>query len=196
MQTCSSQEVLSDRVTDNSVTVQLDALKEPTRFKLWRALYKPRTITEVSAKISIDRRALYYHLKILINAGLIEETESHQVRGCVEKVYKKKEVEIKSTKDDPGNRKRIRKLILDTLDDVREEAQVSLEQEGSVDSQLVIDQIKIRSENKEAFSSIIRELTKEYTQRLKELEDESGDVNYRFTLVHYEIIPEDHRSAD
>jgi predicted ArsR family transcriptional regulator len=177
--------------TSDELREQLDALKEPIRFKLWRSLYKPRTMTDVAKQLGLDRKLLYYHLKVLINTGLVEEKESHQVRGCVEKTYKKIEVHLKDKKGNKAVKREIRQLILDSIDEMREESEKSLTRDGIVQSQMINSYIRVKSENLPAVTKVARELAGEYDQRIRELDDEEGDLVYRSTVVQYEIAPAD-----
>ncbi|HET6548118.1 MAG TPA: helix-turn-helix domain-containing protein [Solirubrobacter sp.] len=66
---------------------QAEALMKPKRVQVLREFDAPRTCTQVGAALGESPQAVYYHVKRLQAAGLIELVEERRVRGITEGVY-------------------------------------------------------------------------------------------------------------
>jgi DNA-binding transcriptional ArsR family regulator len=66
---------------------QAEALMKPKRVEVLRRFAEPRTCTQVGADLGESPQAVYYHVKRLQKAGLLELVEERRVRGIVEGVY-------------------------------------------------------------------------------------------------------------
>jgi DNA-binding transcriptional ArsR family regulator len=79
---CTVQEILYlERVE------QAEALMKPKRVQVLREFDEPRTCTQVGAALNESPQAVYYHVKRLQAAGLIDLVEERRVRGITEGVY-------------------------------------------------------------------------------------------------------------
>jgi DNA-binding transcriptional ArsR family regulator len=67
---------------------QADALLKPKRVEVLRQLSEPRTCTQVGQVLGETPQAVYYHVKRLQAAGLVDLVEEHRVRGITEGVYR------------------------------------------------------------------------------------------------------------
>ena len=66
---------------------QAEALMKPKRVEVLRRFAEPRTCTQVGAELDESPQAVYYHVKRLQKAGLLELVKERRVRGIVEGVY-------------------------------------------------------------------------------------------------------------
>ena len=66
---------------------QADALLKPKRVEVLRQLAEPRTCTQIGQVLGDTPQAVYYHVKRLQAAGLVELVDEHRVRGIIEGVY-------------------------------------------------------------------------------------------------------------
>lgn len=66
---------------------QADALFKPQRVDVLRQLAEPRSCTEVGAELQQSPQRVYYHVKKLVDAGLVELVSERRVRGIVEGIY-------------------------------------------------------------------------------------------------------------
>lgn len=66
---------------------QAEALLKPQRIEVLRRLAEPRTCTEVAAQLSQTPQRVYYHVKRLVEAGLVEQVSERKVRGISEGIY-------------------------------------------------------------------------------------------------------------
>jgi DNA-binding transcriptional ArsR family regulator len=72
-------------VTDPTV---LETLYDPLRYRVFRVLEEPRTVAEVAQVVGMPANRLYYHVRRLVENGLIEQMP---VTGS-ERVYRAKQV--------------------------------------------------------------------------------------------------------
>jgi DNA-binding transcriptional ArsR family regulator len=66
---------------------QADALLKPKRVEVLRRLAEPSTCTRVGEALGDTPQAVYYHVKRLQSAGLVNLVSEHRVRGITEGVY-------------------------------------------------------------------------------------------------------------
>jgi DNA-binding transcriptional ArsR family regulator len=66
---------------------QAEALLKPQRVEVLRHLAEPRSCTEVGAQLDQTPQRVYYHVKRLVDAGLVTQVSERRVRGIVEGIY-------------------------------------------------------------------------------------------------------------
>lgn len=69
---------------------KVDVILHPVRMRIIQTLINGRklTVQQISGKLpDISQATLYRHLKLLLNAKVIEVVEEYPVRGAIEKVY-------------------------------------------------------------------------------------------------------------
>ncbi|WP_061290799.1 ArsR/SmtB family transcription factor [Herbidospora cretacea] len=66
---------------------QAEALLKPQRIDVLRQLAEPRTCGEVGAILGQTPQRVYYHVKRLVEAGLVEQVSERKVRGISEGIY-------------------------------------------------------------------------------------------------------------
>jgi DNA-binding transcriptional ArsR family regulator len=66
---------------------QAETLLKPQRVEVLRHLAEPRTCTEVAAVLGQTPQRVYYHVKRLVDAGLVEQVSQRKVRGIQEGIY-------------------------------------------------------------------------------------------------------------
>src|SRR5262245_17205716 len=66
---------------------QAEALLKPLRVALVPRLAAPRSCTELATELCETPQKVYYHVKRLESAGLVERVAERRVRGIVERVY-------------------------------------------------------------------------------------------------------------
>jgi DNA-binding transcriptional ArsR family regulator len=67
---------------------QAIALLNPLRLELLKTLDEPRTCPELAERFDTSPQKIYYHIKALEKAGLVEKTAERRVRGVVEGIYR------------------------------------------------------------------------------------------------------------
>ncbi|SCG43223.1 winged helix-turn-helix domain-containing protein [Micromonospora halophytica] len=66
---------------------QAEVLLKPQRIEVLRQLAEPRTCTEVAGRLGQTPQRVYYHVRQLVAAGLVEQVQTRQVRGISEGIY-------------------------------------------------------------------------------------------------------------
>ncbi|SEP50999.1 ArsR/SmtB family transcription factor [Amycolatopsis saalfeldensis] len=66
---------------------QAETLLKPQRIEVLRQLAEPRSCTEVAARLDQTQQRVYYHVKRLVEHGLVTRVDERRVRGITEGVY-------------------------------------------------------------------------------------------------------------
>src|ERR1044071_1088404 len=66
---------------------QAEALLKPQRIEVLRHLAEPRSCTEVAVELDQPPQRVYYHVKRLLDAGLVRQVAERRVRGINEGIY-------------------------------------------------------------------------------------------------------------
>jgi DNA-binding transcriptional ArsR family regulator len=66
---------------------QAETLLKPQRIEVLRQLAEPRSCTEVAARLDQTQQRVYYHVKRLVEHGLVTQVAERRVRGISEGVY-------------------------------------------------------------------------------------------------------------
>jgi DNA-binding transcriptional ArsR family regulator len=66
---------------------QAEALLKPQRIEVLRQLAEPRSCTEVATRLDQTPQRVYYHVKRLVEAGLVTQVSERRVRGIQEGIY-------------------------------------------------------------------------------------------------------------
>jgi DNA-binding transcriptional ArsR family regulator len=66
---------------------QAEILLKPQRIEVLRQLAEPRSCTEVADRLDQTQQRVYYHVRKLVDAGLVTKVAERKVRGIQEGVY-------------------------------------------------------------------------------------------------------------
>jgi DNA-binding transcriptional ArsR family regulator len=66
---------------------QAETLLKPQRIEVLRQLAEPRSCTEVAERLDQTQQRVYYHVRKLVDAGLVTKVAERKVRGIQEGVY-------------------------------------------------------------------------------------------------------------
>jgi DNA-binding transcriptional ArsR family regulator len=66
---------------------QAETLLKPQRIEVLRQLAEPRSCTEVAVRLDQTQQRVYYHVKRLVEHGLVTQVAERRVRGINEGVY-------------------------------------------------------------------------------------------------------------
>ncbi|WDZ87059.1 ArsR/SmtB family transcription factor [Micromonospora cathayae] len=66
---------------------QAETLLKPQRIEVLRQLAEPHTCTEVAQRLGQTPQRVYYHVRQLVAAGLVEQVAERKVRGIHEGIY-------------------------------------------------------------------------------------------------------------
>jgi DNA-binding transcriptional ArsR family regulator len=80
-------------VTEASMNIsspaQFKAMGHPLRQRLLFLLGEPATISQLASRLGIAKGSISHHLKVLRDAGMVEVSETRQVRGGTEQYYRR-----------------------------------------------------------------------------------------------------------
>jgi DNA-binding transcriptional ArsR family regulator len=66
---------------------QAEVLLKPQPIEILRQLAEPRTCTEIGERLGQSPQRVYYHVRRLVEAGLVEQVAERKVRGIHEGIY-------------------------------------------------------------------------------------------------------------
>jgi DNA-binding transcriptional ArsR family regulator len=66
---------------------QAEALLKPQRIDVLRQLAEPHSCTEVAERLGQTSQRVYYHVRQLVEAGLVDQVAERKVRGIHEGIY-------------------------------------------------------------------------------------------------------------
>ena len=72
------------RIDDTSV---LAALYDPLRYRLFRLLETPRSVAELAAEVDMPANRLYYHVRRLVECGLVKLVDARPSGRHTERIY-------------------------------------------------------------------------------------------------------------
>ena len=63
------------------------ALYDPLRYRIFRLLASPRTVAELAAEIGMPANRLYYHVKRLVDCGIVQQVDARASGRHTERIY-------------------------------------------------------------------------------------------------------------
>ncbi|WP_156758655.1 ArsR/SmtB family transcription factor [Actinokineospora pegani] len=142
---------------------QAEALLKPHRVDVLRQLAEPRSCAEVAAALGQTPQRVHYHVKKLVEAGLVAQVSDRRVRAVTEAVY---QATARSYWLSPalvgriGGRRERDELNLGHLLDLVEQVQVDIAALDRARPELpslgVAGEIRVPPENREAFLADLR----------------------------------------
>lgn len=162
------------------------ALADPLRLRLWELLLEtPSSAKELARRIDVPPDRLYYHLRQLERAGLIEVADYRRLEGGkVERVYQVVEVEPPGDDSGPEDTTRFLAAVLDaTQADIAaafQAKQAGRRREVRVARTTVRLTPEAYSELHEQISTLIRQAEQRSTSGER---DDAQPVRVLYTLV-------------
>jgi DNA-binding transcriptional ArsR family regulator len=142
---------------------QAETLLKPQRVEVLRQLAQPRSCTEVAARLDQTPQRVYYHVKRLVEAGVVTQVSERRVRGVHEGIY---QASARAYWLSPrlvgriGRRGSRDALSLGYLLDLMEEVQADVAALDPTSSDLpsigVSGQIRVRPEQRQEFLADLR----------------------------------------
>ena len=151
---------------------QAEALLKPQRIEVLRQLAEPRSCTEVGTRLGQTPQRAYYHVRRLLEAGLVTQVGERRVRGIHEGIY---QASARSYWLSPklvgtiGRRRAQDELSLGYLINLVEEVQADLAQLDPAAAELpslcVTGEIRVPPERRQAFLDELRTVLQELLTR-------------------------------
>jgi DNA-binding transcriptional ArsR family regulator len=160
----------------------LKVLTDPLRLQIMTVLDpEPRTINYVAERLGLASSRLYYHFNMLESHGLIRVVETRMVNNIVEKVFWTSAEELTIDNDlfkyssDEGS-EYLSRLVISTLDSVREDMVRSLEAE-----KYNIEQGKEKTQSVLLMSKVQKRISREdflaFQKKLSALLEDYGELS-------------------
>ncbi|MFC4492948.1 ArsR/SmtB family transcription factor [Streptomyces ovatisporus] len=135
---------------------QAEAILKPARAAVLRELTEPRTCSEVAERLGQTPQRVYYHVKQLEAAGVVERVAERQVRNLVEAAYQAVArkfwmspgmIGLPSTDPDDENLAR----LLDLAEQIQRDVAQLRPREDPLPSIGVHGEVRVKPEHREAF---------------------------------------------
>ena len=152
-----------DRIPSQSLDVEdpavLSVLYDPVRYRIFRALEQPRTIAELAVELERPANRLYYHVKLLVEAGLVREVGTRARSRHTERVFGRAAERIRFTGElEPGSGRGLLSAIADELDTALERVPADSDGPGMVSYHVV----SVAPERAQELESRLRALVDEF----------------------------------
>src|SRR5918911_3419594 len=143
---------------------QAEALLKPQRIEVLRQLAKPRSCTEVAVELDQSPQRVYYHVKRLVEAGLVRRVAERRVRGIHEGIYQAAarsywlsprlvgRIGLRQTRD-----RLSLGYLLDLMEDVQADVAALDRSRPDLPSIGVSGEIRVRPEQRQQFMSELRD---------------------------------------
>ena len=167
----------------------MKALANQTRLRLFEFFQEPQTVTMAGKKFGLKRTSIYYHLKVLEKAGLIEKAGEHKVRNLTESYYRARNKtdfvpwEMFGEQSSVYIHNLIKAIAASTCEDCLKALPFG-EERKAFGSRFFI---RLRKDSLDSISEQISKMSKEFEKRIKELSQEDGELSYSVTIVHFEM---------
>ncbi len=103
---------------DGAVTIttlfEIEALSSPARVRILRYADRPITVTELADRLGVPTTRLYYHVNLLVEAGLLVQVDERRSGARTEMIYRRAGTEFKLGPD-----------IVDVIGDRRKAAEAA-----------------------------------------------------------------------
>jgi DNA-binding transcriptional ArsR family regulator len=164
------------------------ALADPLRIQLFEALWRgPRSVKELAAEVGLAPDRLYYHLRQLERAGIVEVAEYRRLAsGQAERVYRKAEVEPPSDTSSPEE---LAGFFGSVLDATKADVTAALMAKASGERrEVMLSQGVLRLDDR-ALAELHSMVAKYVRRRERPDEEEGTPVRLTFAFVDLEDRP-------
>ena len=146
-----------------------DTLLDPFRYRLFRLFVEPRTVPEAAEAIGTPANRLYYHVRRLVKAGLIEQVDARPRGKHTERVYGPAAHKITFAEDlqlPSITERRVPGVVAEVFNEISAAIEADMAGEFGEDSPGVFSWLVGR---------LTAERAKEFQRRFQELMREFGD---------------------
>ncbi len=177
----------SDISKMNLTEEQLKALYDPIRIRIAHLLKSPRTPKQVADIINIRPNNLYYHFRVLENAGIIEHVETIEGKGFIkENFYRLINPEFIITPEMvplAGRLRFFQNLIKAAMEDLSE----ALDKFDSVAGVGSRDDFSLPEDKLEEARAILSERTTKLMADLKKHNNPDGECDYQVNFFGFRL---------
>lgn len=180
---------------------QISALFKPIRLELLTMLAEPRTCGQLAEAFHTSPQKIYYHIKVLERAGLVEKVYEKRVRGIMEGYYQAAAESYWLAPDlvsQLGGERRVNRqmslgYLLGLAEQVQSEVSPLLKQEGDIPSLGISAQINLkqgsdRAKFLEELQDAVQRVAAKYGETDNDQKTGGGDDDFRLILACYPQI--------
>lgn len=170
----------------------MKALANQTRLRLFEFFQEPQTVTMAGKEFGLKRTSIYYHLKVLEKAGLIEKADEHKVRNLTESYYRARNKndfvhgEMFGEQSFAHIHNLIKGIAASTCVDCLKALPFGDEKKAFGNRFF----IRLRDDSLDSISEKISMMSRDFEKGIKELSQEDGELSYSVTIVHFEMPDE------
>ena len=179
---------LPETQTGENQVKALKALANQTRLRLFEYLQQPHTVTQAANKFGVKSNGLYFHLRVLKEAGLVEKVRENKLRNLTEAYYQAVNnfnFERKTMPQDvPINTlfQIIHGITSSTCDDCIRSLPPGAERKAFASRFFV----RLKQDSLETIPKKISKMSKEFEKCVKAFDEEDGSLLYSVTVAHFE----------
>jgi DNA-binding transcriptional ArsR family regulator len=151
------------------------ALYDPLRYRLFRLLETPQSVAELAAEVGVPANRLYYHLRRLVDCGLVRQVDARVAGRHTERIYGRtaERIRFSGELDLEAGAGGLIRGIADEL-----EAGIRNAGDDEVASRISYHVVSLTPERAQELEERLRDLIAEY-----EPENEPGPGRRRFGLL-------------
>lgn len=177
---------------------QISALFKPIRLELLTMLAEPRTCGQLAEVFNTSPQKIYYHIKVLERAGLVEKVYEQRVRGIMEGYYQAAAKSYWLAPDlvnqlggeQQVNEQKSLGYLLGLADQVQSEVTPLLQSEGEVPSLGISARVNLkhgseRADFLEELQTAVQKIAEKYGTLADEEVNDGGDQIFRLIFACY-----------
>ena len=177
---------------------QVSALFKPIRLELLNMLGEPHSCGQLAEAFHTSPQKIYYHIKVLEQAGLVEKTYEKRVRGIMEGYYQAvarsywlaPELVSKLGGKQRADGQMSLGYLLGLAEQVQREVTPLLKLEGDIPSLGISAQVNLskgsdRAEFLEELQTAVQKIAEKYGSMGDDKADDGGDENFRLIIACY-----------
>ena len=175
----------------------MKALTNPIRVYLHDFFKEPHTATEAAEKFRLKRTGLYYHIRILEEAGLVKKVNQKKSRNLTESCYQITGKPFFRREGMPGAEPTTDffKTVQYAAASTWEDSIYSLQPGDGKKSYARRFFIRLKRDSFQRIHEGIVEMCQVLERRIRELEQEDGDLIYSLTIINFEMPDEEKLSG-
>ncbi|MDJ0960660.1 MAG: winged helix-turn-helix domain-containing protein [Acidimicrobiia bacterium] len=174
------------RVATIASILQIEALSSQARVRVLRYADHPITVADLARRLDVPPTRLYYHVNLLVEAGLLEQVDERRSGARLEKLYRRTAAEFTlgaDIVDVIGDRRKAAEAAATVLlDTARAEVEDFLEHSwGEKEEHAYLGRtlVRLTPETATTFAERLNELVDE----LRDLDQDDDDRSRTFSLT-------------
>jgi DNA-binding transcriptional ArsR family regulator len=172
-------------------------LDNPLRLRILRALDEPLSVASLAEELEVPVTRLYYHVNLLVEAGILEVADTRKVGAMTEKLYRRLADSFRPGRGllekghEPDEVARVMASLV--LDSARADAESALTDHfkrlasggtGSMEGGLIRTMARLTPEG----ITRMKEELQRLAELMEELDEKKGGTEYAFTVTLFPVV--------